>query len=203
MPIFRVNGATVHFAHVPKAGGTSVERWLREHGDETFHANRVGHGLPCVPQHFHAELLRYLFGDGWFDFSFAIVRHPETRLLSEYNYRMTHGRQLHSRLPAPSLARWVRKTVRVYRRDPYVYGNHIRPQHEFLLPETEVFRLEDGLDSAIRAVADRLSVPAPSAVPFENRSEPVTEGVDDRTARAVEALYAMDYARFGYERRCS
>ena len=97
MPILTTGTKRILYIHVPKTGGTSVEDLLRSYGgDLTLYSPRNA-GLPCVAQHFHGEVLRELLGLGnsvgnradehGFDFIFMTVRHPISRLLSEYRHQ--------------------------------------------------------------------------------------------------------------------
>jgi hypothetical protein len=200
LPLFRSEGRNILFVHIPKAGGTSVEEWLRQTFTVSFHNSRVGHGLPCVPQHFHAELLTYLFDPGFIDFSFAVVRNPYWRLLSEYNYRMSHRRRREAIFPRPGFRRWVTSTLNRYARNPYVYSNHIRPQSQFVFTDTEVFRLEDGLEAMRRRLAEVLGSAPSAEIPQRNRSTPLVDSIDPDTAAIIRDFYAEDFSRFGYDR---
>jgi len=196
----RSNGKNILFIHIPKAGGTSVEEWLRPTYPLSFHNSRVGHGLPCVPQHFHAELLAYLFDPGFIDYSFAVVRNPYWRLLSEYNYRMSHRRRREAIFPRPGFRRWVTSTLSRYARNRYVYSNHIRPQTQFVYPDTEVFRLEDGLDGMRKRLAEVLGSVPPTKISQRNRSTALVDSIDADTAAIIHDFYAEDFTRFGYDR---
>ena len=200
MPLARLNGRNILFIHIPKAGGTSVEEWLRQSCPLSFHGSQVAHGLPCVPQHFHAELLAYLFDKGFIDHSFAVVRNPYWRLLSEYNYRMSHRRRREAIFPRPSFGRWITSTLRRYRRDPYVYSNHIRPQVEFVFPETEIFRLEDGLETMRSRLEEIMGSTLPAEVPRRNASKALVEEIDEETAAMIHDFYAGDFTAYGYDR---
>jgi hypothetical protein len=199
LPLARSNGRNILFIHIPKAGGTSIEDWLRQVCPLSFHNSRVGHGLPCVPQHFHAELLDYLFDESFIDYSFAVVRNPYWRLLSEYNYRMSHRRRHQAVFPRPSFRRWVTSTLSRYARNQYVYSNHIRPQVQFLFPDTEVFRLEDGLDVMKKRLAEVLGSIPRSEILQRNQSVPLVESIDKGTAAIIQDFYAEDFAKFGYD----
>lgn len=200
MPFARSDGRNVLFIHIPKAGGTSIEEWLRQSYPLSFHNSHVAHGLPCVPQHFHAQLLAYLFDSAFFDYSFAVVRNPYWRLLSEYNYRMSQRGRREKIFPMPSFGRWVTSTLRKYEKDNYLFSNHIRPQNEFVFPQTEVFRLEEGLDALEARLAQVLGAPLPAAIARSNRSSSVVDTIDARTAAMIYDFYVKDFETFGYER---
>ena len=139
-----------------------------------------------------------------FDYVFMTVREPIARLKSEFHYR-TRGagrgsafRQL--RVPI-SFDAWVRWTLARYRKDPYVWDNHVRPQHEFLAFGAEVFRLEDGLDRVAEALqsvtgADGVQVSA-ARPPGYDSSGPSCQ-LTRRTLSDTVKHAANDFATFGY-----
>mgnify|MGYP002623369837 CR=1 FL=1 len=198
MPIFRLGQKTVLFLHIPKAGGTSIETWLSAHSGESFRLSRKTPLLPCVPQHFHGELIDLLFAPGFFDYSFCVTRNPFRRLLSEYNYRMSHRKRRERIFPTPDFATWVRRTFRRYRRDPFVYSNHIRPQSEFRIDGTEVFRLEDGLQALQARLVELTGVGLPEAIPEANRSAIRETNIDPKIVGEIYEFYRDDFRTFGY-----
>lgn len=200
MPIARSQARNILFIHIPKTGGTSIEEWLRQRYALSLHASQVDVAMRCPPQHFHADLLKYLFQDGYFDYSFAVVRNPYTRLLSEYNYRMSHRRRRERIFPTPSFAAWLRRTFERYRKDSYIYSNHIRPQQDFLLDDTEVFTLESGLEKMKSRLAEVLGEPLPGLIPVSKQSAVRSRGMDEQTANALFQFYRGDFERFGYDR---
>lgn len=207
MPIYRIAERLVLFVHIPKCGGSSAERWL--HGvscgeafvDKAF-SRRSGrrNWSRTSPQHADADTLERLFPAGFFDYAFAITRHPEDRLVSEYRYRRGAGR-FHGRL---RFSDWLEVAAGAARTDPCVFDGHLRPQSAFLPAGCRTFRLEDGLDAAISAVAADLNLEicsGPGAAPRANLSSGgnVTPTRQDRTL--INALYAEDFERLGYAPR--
>jgi hypothetical protein len=200
MPIFKINDANILFMHVPKAGGTSVERWLSAYSPVRFHLPLNIYGFPCVPQHFHAELVNALFLEEFFDYAFTVVRNPYSRMLSEYNYRLTRRRRRQRILPPPSFERWVGKVLRRYRTNPYVYSNHIRPQVEFLVEGIEVFRLESDLPALQERLLAVCGLTDAPDFPFANRSTARESTISPAAAQKIYEFYQHDFERFGYDR---
>jgi hypothetical protein len=92
MPLYRINGKIILFIHIPKTGGTSIERALQEEGPEAlFNSNRIA-GLQCPPQHFHGDILSNIIGDGFIDYAFCVVRNPIDRIVSEFFYLTQHAK---------------------------------------------------------------------------------------------------------------
>lgn len=200
MPIFRIGQKNVLFLHIPKAGGTSIEKWLSTHSSESFRLPRKNSLFPCVPQHFHGEILSLLFAPDFFDYSFCVTRNPYDRLLSEYNYRMSHRKRLERVFPTPDFRTWVRRTFRRYRKDPFIYSNHIRPQSDFMIAGTESFHLEDGLEALQLRLAELTGVALPDAIPTANRSQKRETSVDPAVKQEISDFYARDFQQFGYKK---
>ncbi|PRY26828.1 sulfotransferase family protein [Aliiruegeria haliotis] len=198
MPIFRINGKVILFLHIPKAGGTSIEEALAAHSSESFRMKLNTAGLPCVPQHFHGALIEDLFAADFFDYSFCVTRNPYARILSEYNYRMQHRHRPYRWFPAPSFELWLRSTLRTYRRNPYVYSNHIRPQVAFRIPGTRWFRLEDQLDALMEDLQRITKIPPARDIPHANPSRKKATTISDAAADLVHDFYRADFTEFGY-----
>lgn len=206
MPLVYRNGKTIFFAHVPKTGGSSVEDYLiRRFGAMAIREGRwkatgspqsVGHtkrDIIIAAQHLSAaDLARLLPRD--LDYSFAVVRNPVDRLLSEFRFQSGA-----SRVSKLGFSLWLRIMLSAARAEPRIYENHIRPQVDLIPDGAEVFRLEDGFDGLIAKL---------DAVTGETRSD-LTVGHFLKKSRAqttvfrqdvalIQSFYENDYARFSY-----
>ncbi len=196
MPLFRFDTALLLFIHVPKTGGSSIEAALRKMGGRPALLAATTQGYArCTPQHMQAEVLSAFVPEDFYDMRFAVVRDPQSRLVSEFKMRRVGRKQ--RGLAALSFSDWVAQTFKRYERNPYVFDNHIRPQSALIPERTEVFRLEDGLEAAVGTVARRLGRAMPE-LPLirQGTTDPVL--VPAETARDIAAFYRDDYARFGY-----
>jgi hypothetical protein len=200
MPAFRLGEKRILFIHIPKAGGTSVKNWLSEHSAESLYQKHRPILFPCVPQHFHGDILNTLFASGFFDYSFCISRNPYDRIVSEYNYRITRPRLKNKIFPKPSFDRWLTSAINKYAKDPFVHSNHIRPQHEFLIDGTEAFALEVGLKPLRDRISDLTGVELSADAPRENPSQKTITTMTEKAADRVFEFYAEDFNRFGYDR---
>jgi len=197
MPVAVINGRSVLYAHIPKTGGSSVERYLSRHGSVFLRGNGRGAGLRCSAQHLHAEALAAIDAAEGHDWSFTIVRHPVARLVSEYRYQMRKPGLLRSRL---SFSGWLSYALSRRALDPWYRDNHFRPQHEFVLPGMETMRFEDGVDSCLRRIGERLGTPAPATPIREKPSPDVPLVLTARALARIGETYARDFADFGYGR---
>lgn len=206
MPLYHRGEQRVLFVHIPKAGGTTVERLFREAGwgeqlRETHKSNPDTFGLRrCSPQHYHGALLAELYDLARFDLVFLITREPVGRFRSEYLMR----NRTPPAVDAATVAVWADQAFARRDRDPYVFDNHLRPQTEFLVPDAVVYRLEDGLGSIVADLNARLD----AGLVEEGRHAMSSRKRTGVPSTAVEVsaglettlrdVYATDYERFGY-----
>lgn len=159
MPIFIKDNTTCLFIHIPKAGGSSVERRASELGWKELLSVRGINASQLSffyssPQHFHAELLEKILDISKIDHIFTICRHPFSRLKSEYYW------QIKQNITKAPPKHWIERIINDYKSNTYVYDNHIRPQVEFIIqdPRLKIFKLEEnGVDSAASMLGDENS----------------------------------------------
>jgi len=213
MPSLTLDGRLIYFAHCPKAGGTSVERFMVERwgaavgmlgwGWDRAWARRgqLPGEIPCSPQHLVWEdALRVLPRAP--DHVFTVVRDPVARMVSEYRYQRS------GRLTGPvgrplrglGFSSWLRLMFALADRNPYTHDNHFRPQVDFV-PNAgvTVFRLEDGLDPVLRWLCDRAGEPAPGVSPHDLKAVGGIRALPSPEDRVlILGRYRGDCLRFGY-----
>lgn len=209
MPIFKANGKLVYYAHVPKCGGTAVGWYLNERFGPLAFSDRT-HTRQTVeerwsqtsPQHIDRDSLSRLFPDGFFDASFAIVRHPVTRIVSAYHFQV----EVEESVPASTgFSEWLSDIEDRRAEDPFAFDNHIRPMAQIVPEGAEIFYTEHGLDGlvpwfdALTGTQD-----GPRAVPRFNEKGAHTASNTERATpteddlERLATLYADDFTRFGY-----
>jgi hypothetical protein len=207
VPIFTRDQRSVLFVHVPKTGGTTLERLLMQAGWEVgFRATPRTHPdqirLHRVsPQHYHAALLEQTLRLDRFDAIFLVTREPLARFRSEYAMR---NKRKDGAGSAEHVEAWTRRVLGRARRDPCVLDNHLRPQHEFLVPGAQVFRLEDGMDSIVAAVNGAWDLGLSNDIPQhlssggDGRISSRDVEVSGAVAASVREFYRRDHELLGY-----
>ncbi|TNC66821.1 sulfotransferase family 2 domain-containing protein [Rubellimicrobium roseum] len=195
MPLFRHAEEIVLFVHIPKTGGSTVENVLRASGaKQALKAPKSVGFSHCTPQHMHWEVTRQWIPRRFYDYSLAIVRNPFARLASEYRWREKFAKS-----PLAPFDRWVESQFRNYVDNQFILDNHIRPQHEFIGDDVEVFQLEDGLDKPLQACLTRLGLSAKTeSIPRANQSKSGTINASSATVERIAEFYAEDFTTFGY-----
>jgi hypothetical protein len=206
VPVFLDEDNKILFVHVPKTGGTSVERLFAKSGFRTSYRDpKVGRDSVnwlrrCSPQHLHAHVLEQLFDLSRFDLVFMIVRDPVARFRSEYSMR--HKTDL--RTDSFLVEQWTDEVLAKYEKNPYLYDNHLRPQSEFHLPGAVVYRLEDGLQSVVDDLRGRFGLDLDDTIPHAMNREK-DSGIPShqvqislRTEERLRDFYREDFERFGY-----
>ena len=206
MPVFVKDDLRVLFVHVPKTGGSSIERtfvdsgWAMHFHDAVTGPGTINRLRTCTPQHMHADLLRQTFHVQDFDLVFHVVREPLARFRSEY--AMKNQRDL--RTDARAVDAWAGRVLGRFERNRFALDNHLRPQHEFVLEQAVQFRFEDGIDEVYRRLSEDHGLPVSGG----------TRRLKDREARSgvrssdvalspalverLRELYALDFERLGY-----
>lgn len=203
MPLFNNCNNLLLFIHIPKCGGSSIEALLKKNSQHMsiFYADEK-HEFPCNPQHFQYDLLRHLTPDIENTPSFAVVRHPLLRVISEYKYRQSLLKKKGKK--SGSITREVSNYFKDYGFDPYIHDNHIRPQIEFVSANTRIFKLENGLQHAVNFGASVLSIGSQLNQYSEDELPTLLKSAYDslvlsgKTINQVQSFYSADFEAFRY-----
>jgi hypothetical protein len=159
-------------------------------------------GIACTPQHFHASMLMGLFPDidKHFTAILTCVRNPCARLESEFHYQRAGFNSGAVTQEIAEFSAWAMACLECYDRDPFVFGNHFRPQWQFIVPGSTIFRMEnDGVSRMVAFAAKNLGLDHAPAVECHNAS-PRTLQVSwsPRLRDRFVRTYERDFEMFGY-----
>lgn len=201
MPSMEINSKRVLFIHIPKTGGTSITRWMQGLGRVRLHADVKPEGLKIAAQHLTWTDIDCMWGADYFDYSFAVVRNPFSRMESEFGMRQKlraqgfFGGQLH-------FSSWLERALIDARANPNHFDNHMRPQWTFVSDRMRIFRFEDGMASILSQVAADLKVAPPDTAPHALSSAgPAQQPIawDRADILRMQEYYRLDFQQFGYD----
>lgn len=204
MPLFTRGDQRIAFIHVPKTGGTSVERYFESHGwTMSYWSKPRNGGRTPSDQHLLYEDLRRLVPDLDQIPSFAIVRHPIRRFLSEWRWQRWEIRQF-----SLGLSEFVTLVEQSLKQDPVYWDNHWRPQTDFLSDEIDlVLRLEN-LDTEFPRLLTQFGLNSPPDLPTINANRRGMrqwlqrsrhEKLSPSDTRRLEQIYSKDLDQLGYK----
>lgn len=213
MPLVRASGKLIYFAHVPKCGGTAVERYLQARFGplgfwDPLYAMRsdTAAWTRSPPQHMPEIVRRDLVPDTLLDAKFTIVRHPYRRLRSVFMFQ----KMIEGAIPRSiGFVRWLDIVTREIETNAYRLHGHLQPMSHFVPKAAQVFRLEDGLDAivpwldAVTESSDGPRTITPANVltdrlHHEGHEPPAHAEPGSEALEKVARIYAGDFERFGY-----
>lgn len=210
MPMFRTGEKLIYFAHVPKCAGSSMVYYLQDRFGTLAFNDDAFHWVPekerwsrTSPQHINTEALNRIFPEGFFDASFAVVRHPVSRLVSAYHFQLEVEKRITT---DTSFGAWLKSLKAQQADDPYMLDNHTRPMDDIVPDAAHIFYLEDGFDSFIGWL-DEISgsTDGPRTMAAVNARGADGAGSTQKIVptqediKLIERLYARDFERFGYD----
>lgn len=184
----RTSGRYV-FIHINKCGGTSVERAL---------------GIP-IKIHDTARRRRMKLGQRRWDeaYTFALVRHPYSRLISFYKYRARYN-QTGMRDSGIALNDWIRAVL--VEKDPAYHDvpRFFAPCHDWLSDRDGRIIVDrwaklETIDAEWPEIRERIGETVD--LPQRNVSGPGPDwsALTDSSRETIRRLFRKDFEEFGYE----
>ena len=195
MPIFFKNNKKVFFIHIPKCGGTSIEKFLAAASGNIEFFSHDKHKLsPCTPQHIDRTLIHSFFFQGTNDFQYmAIFRHPLMRIISEYFHA---NRNLNKPF---TFDQWVVRILKKAKHNKYIRDNHLRNQVDFLVENATVFHFDNGLNKPIIFSLNALDISIPiNNIPHERKYKKYNITISKKSMQLINDFYKKDFEFFGY-----
>jgi hypothetical protein len=191
------------FIHIPKTGGTAVETYFRSLGLNAFwdppSYQSIRPYLRIPPAHYEYRIVSSLFRIESM-YTFAIVRDPIQRLVSEYKWAIEKS-TLPPQVRQLGFSDFIRHMFSAYAQDENVLAGHLKPQYRFVgKGVARIFRYETGLDRIIRQVLDDVGLKPEGDVklPVINKGAPVSIAVTDDDIALIRQTYEQDFKLFGY-----
>ena len=184
------------FIHIPKCGGTTLEESLVD-GSCIFRRNTWPHNLKLHYPLNHCTLddiekSKVLYPNLKKFYSFAFVRNPFDRLVSEYFYLKKYLK----------LSNDIKKElIQLAKKNKNgVMGNHCMHQHQFINDKINFIGKFENLQEDFNIICDKIGIPK-QQLPHENKTKHkhYTEYYDDETREIVAERYAKDIEYFGYK----
>jgi len=175
--------------------------WRIGYLDLNLKGESFNHLRICSPQHMHSEMLKQQLVLHKFNGIFMTVRHPYDRFRSEYAYK----NKVNCDPSAEAVETWTRTVLKAYSKDQFIFDNHIRPQHNFYLPGTTVYKLENGFNKIIPDLAKKYKIEfADKELRKMSRQEESGFSssdieLNDTVKSMLNILYHQDFEQFGYK----
>ena len=207
MPIYQLKkdskDISFLFIHIPKTGGTAIEDYFSSLGltsyydPKSYRPIRPYHRIPLA--HLDYEMSDKLFNLDVF-YSFAIVRNPIQRLISEYRWAIQKS-TLPDEVKKYSFSEFIDFAFEEYSKDENFLAGHFKPQRRFVGSKvSKVFKYESGLNTIITDVFrdTGLKISGTISVPIINSSAKLPVKISEPDLALIRKLYADDFSQFGY-----
>lgn len=138
MPFYTKNNKTIFFSHIPKTGGSSVDRYLiQAKYIRTFYGGSNTKSL----QHRHTLDNDLIEEKSKYNiiYEFAVFRNPLERLLSEFFMRSA----THTNKTDTDFHNFAVNILNQYELNNHINDNHIRPQSEFINENMDIFKFNN------------------------------------------------------------
>jgi len=209
MPLYqyraREGEKTFLFIHVPKTGGTAIEAYFQGLGFASYFDppsyRAVRPYLRVPPAHYDYGFLSRLVNlDSLY--SFAVVRHPVRRMVSEYKWALEKT-TLAGPMGQLDFGAFIRRMFEQYRRDENTAAGHFKPQIRFVGDKvSKIFKYEAGLENIITHVLKDVGLTLEREVrlPVVNNTSHRDVVPSPEDIALIQDFYAEDFKAFGYDR---
>lgn len=201
MPFIETSGKRILFIHIPKTGGTSIEKAMEKIAPLRLCIRTIPGFLKVPPEHFTLHNIDALFDEGYFDFMFSVVRNPYARLESEYRMRSILAQERFFK-ELPRFPIWVEQAIESVTRDRNYMANHLRPQADFVGNDVHVYKYEENLENILGKVTRKigLQLKLPEKKLLETQHVKIPIKWSSECIRLVNTFYEEDFNAFNYKK---
>ena len=211
MPLLSQNNTICHFAHIPKCGGSSIENYCQSVGINIAFIDRAFLASPAAqpwnvssPQHIDGYSLSRLFPIEFFNFGFAVVRDPVSRIVSAFKHQI-----IQKKIPEDTnLSEFIKQELNNISGQLGVYDNHFLPQTKFLIPgmSYQIYKLENGLDNVSQFIDSKFQIDSQDAKILHYNADrskglinPNQLFIDEIALDILHEVYKDDFSKLDYE----
>lgn len=199
MPFIEVAGKRILFVHIPRTGGTSIEKSMGSIAPLKLFCPAQQEFLRVTPQHLTLRDLKSLFGADFFDYCFSVVRNPYDRIASVYRMRSVLAKERFFQ-SLPPFDVWLKISLQRARTDPFYLDGHLRPQADYIGTGMKIFKFETGLQAIIDRVSQQTSMQLQLAK-HRHLSTPLDITIDwsFESRMIANEFYSKDFEVFEYK----
>jgi hypothetical protein len=180
------------FVHVPKTGGSSIQKWLLDNTNSCVAKSSKHHTLNTLEEKY-----------GKFNFSFAVVRNPWDWCVSWYYF--TRDRALR-RISKPKnkgkfSLEYNQQVLEDFEKgfEYFIENTNLKGQHQTTIDVSYIMKLEN-INTDIQLLKDKFNIK--QELPYLNtssRNKDYREYYNDNTKQIVENKFEKDIKLFGYK----
>ena len=212
MPIIRCKENLIHYAHIPKTGGHSLESYIKKlKGVELgfvdwFHVVKPAKKPWNIssPQHIDGASISRIFPINFFTHYFAVVRDPIAKIKSSFLFQKYTLKGISSSI---TLNQFIENDLLVNVNTIGWFDNHFMPQSSFLYPgaKYQIFKLEDNGLQRAKAYIDKIfygKISNHELPHFNSTKSLLNEGDSDLSNKSLQLIfkiYKNDFANFKYK----
>lgn len=199
MPI--IDEKKIIFLHVPKTGGSSIEKALGLHPSEVSDTLKYLSGGKEQYQHLTLPEIFQIKGAECQGYeAFGIIRNPLSRMISEYKWRVSSN---HPIAQDVDLNDFVEKIYNKWSNGEKL-DSHFTPQTDFfMVPEglklksINIFKFEDGFDKVQDWVRERIDT-CDFTIPRINHTDnfDLKDDFSDKSLRYIREIFAIDFEHY-------
>ena len=204
MPLIQEHKAI--FLHIPKTGGTSVERFFKVTGDNkdnlwmnrNYNIIKDAKKITSAPQHYPLSIVHEKRPDVCDWFTFTIIRHPYQRILSEYFWRNNRGDNRGKfRFIEDDFNDWLNNKLKFV-------NDHSMPQSWFIDKRCHLILRQEKLKEEIEKYLFPILKINRQFIQINNQTlnkyYPNQEELSQETKDNIYMKYMDDFKRFGFKR---